>query len=60
MLVRKFSCRHYARKTMLRLSQSLSFTEDTGLWPLRRGRNLQLPKGTTEEEMCAYTTWMKV
>ena len=45
---------------MLRLTQSLSFTEDTGLWPLRRGRNLQLPKGTTEEEMCAYTTWMKV
>ena len=43
------------------LTQSLSFTDAaTGLWPLGRGRNLQSSVDTTEEELCAFATWMKV
>ena len=43
------------------LTQSLSFTDaGTGLWPLGRGRNLQSSVDTTEEELCAFATWMKV
>ena len=44
------------------LAQSLSFTDaEAGLWPLGRGRTLQSTAETTvtEEEKCAYTTWMK-
>ena len=42
-------------------TQSLSFTDaGAGLWPLGRGRNLQSSVDTTEEEKCAYATWMRV
>lgn len=55
--------RRALQRSMLQpsLTQSLSSTDaDTGLGALGRGRILQVLIEATEEEKCAYTTWMKV